>query len=356
MSLFGDLYWGRTTFDVVASRRRWFALSATLLVVSAGVFVFRGGFDLSVEFQGGTVVTIANPDGASVGEVRDRVNALGITGARVQVQESGGRTEIRVQTTRLDADREAALVVALAEVTGSDPAAISRQSVGPTFGRQIADAAVRALIVFLIVAALYMTWRLQWKMALVATVALLHDLLATAGIYAIVGLEVSPATVIAVLTVLGYSLYDTVILFDRVLESVKERGDRQTLTSIVNESFNGILMRSINTTLTTLLPIGSLLLVGSFLLGATTLRAFAVALFIGITIGTYSTLFVAGPLYAAWGEREARWQRVRLRLDRKAGTAAAVGAAPADTGTRSAGIPSAGTATPRPPRKRRKSR
>ncbi|MEX2323227.1 MAG: protein translocase subunit SecF [Acidimicrobiia bacterium] len=353
MSLFTDLYWGRTTFDVVASRRRWFALSAILLLVSAGVFALRGGFDLSVDFQGGTVVTIANPDGASVAEVRDRVNALGITGARVQ--ESGGGTEMRVQTTRLDADREQALVEALAGVTGSDPSDAGRQSVGPTFGRQIADAAIRALIVFLAVAALYMTWRLQWKMALVAIAALLHDLLATAGIYAIVGLEVSPATVIAVLTVLGYSLYDTVILFDRVLESVKERGDRQTLTSIVNESFNGILMRSINTTLTTLVPIVSLLLVGAFLLGATTLRAFAVALLIGIAIGTYSTLFVAGPLYAAWGEREDRWQRVRLRLDRKAGTTAPVRATPADAGDRPR-IPSTGTAIPRPPRKRRKSR
>jgi preprotein translocase subunit SecF len=253
------------------------------------------------------------------------------------------------------ADREQELVEAVAAVTGADPADAGRQSVGPTFGRQIADAAVRALIVFLAVATLYMTWRLQWKMALVAIVALLHDLLVTAGIYAIVGLEVSPATVIAVLTVLGYSLYDTVILFDRVLESVKERGDRQTLTSIVNESFNGILMRSINTTLTTLVPIVSLLVVGSFLLGATTLRAFAVALFIGIAIGTYSTLFIAGPLFAAWGEREDRWQRVRLRLDRKAGTVAPSGEAPTATGARP-GIPSTGTAAPRPPRKRRKSR
>lgn len=353
MSLFTDLYWGRTTFDVVASRRRWFALSAILLLISAGVFAIRGGFDLSVDFKGGTLVTIANPDGASVTEVRNRVEALGITGARVQ--ESGAGAEIRVQTTRLDADREQALVEAIAGVTGADPADAGRQSVGPTFGRQIADAAVRALIVFLGVAALYMTWRLQWKMAVVAIVALLHDLLVTAGIYAIVGLEVSPATVIAVLTVLGYSLYDTVILFDRVLESVKERGDRQTLTSIVNESFNGILMRSINTTLTTLVPIVSLLLVGSFLLGATTLRAFAVALLIGIAIGTYSTLFVAGPLYAAWGEREDRWKRVQLRLDRKAGTAAPAGTVPTGTDLRP-GIPSTGSAVPRPPRKRRKNR
>lgn len=352
MSLWRDLYWGRTTFDVVAARRRWFVISAILLLLSAGVFALRGGFDLSVDFQGGTVVTIANPDGATVAEVRQRVERLGITGARVQ--ESGGGTEIRVQTPRLAPDTEQELVEAIASVTGADPSDAGRQSVGPTFGRQIADAAVRALLVFLAVATLYMAWRLQWKMAVVATVALLHDLLVTAGIYAIVGLEVSPATVVAILTVLGYSLYDTVILFDRVLESVRERGDRQTLTSIVNESFNGILMRSINTTLTTLVPILSLLLVGSFLLGATTLRAFAVALLIGITVGTYSTLFVAGPLYAAWGEREDRWQRVRLRLERKAG-ATPVAATAGDSATRP-GMPASGSVAPRPPRKRRKSR
>jgi preprotein translocase subunit SecF len=356
VSVLRDLYRGTTAFDFVGSRRIWFTLSAGIVLLSLAAFGLRGGFDLSVDFQGGTLVEAENPRGASVAEVRDIVLALGITGARVQA--TGGGDGMRVQAAQLSPAAEQQLVESLAEVTGSDPEDASRQSVGPTFGRQITDSAIRALVVFLLVAAGYIAWRLEWKMALIALVALFHDLLFTGGVYALVGFEVSPATVIAILTILGYSLYDTVVVFDKVLENVRERGDRQTMSSIVNMSMNQVFMRSINTSLTSLLPIGSLLFVGSFLLGATTLREFALALFIGVAVGTYSSVFLAGPLLAVWKEREDHWQKVRRRVERKGGEVAFE--------TRSVFAPSvaeapeavvgSGGAAPRPPKKRRKKR
>ena len=207
----------------------------------------------------------------------------------------------------------------VAALAGVDPGEASRSSIGPTFGSSITESALRALIVFLIVVALYITWRMEWKMAVTALLALAHDLIFTAGIYALVGFEVTPATVIAILTILGYSLYDTVVVFDKMQENVKERGDRHTFASIVNMSMNQVLMRSINTSLVTLLPIGSLLFVGSYLLGATTLREFALALFIGVATGTYSSIFLAAPVLGAWKERDEQWIRVRRRLERRGG-------------------------------------
>jgi preprotein translocase subunit SecF len=192
-------------------------------------------------------------------------------------------------------------------------------------------------------------------MAIAALLALFHDLLFTAGIYSLIGFEVTPATVIAILTILGYSLYDTVVVFDKVIENVEERGERHTYAALVNMSMNQVLMRSINTSLTSLLPIGSLLFVGSLLLGATTLREFALALFIGVAVGTYSSLFLAAPFLAAWKEREEQWQRIRRRVVRKGGedeyAAKGVGI-PVDE---EAVSPVSG-AVARPPKKRRRRR
>jgi preprotein translocase subunit SecF len=205
--------------------------------------------------------------------------------------------------------------------------------------------------------AIYISIRLEWKMAFAGMLALAHDLVFTAGIYSLSGFEVSPSTVIAILTILGYSLYDTVVVFDKVLENIQERGERHTISAIVNMSMNQVFMRSINTSLTSLLPIGSLLFVGSFLLGATTLREFALALFIGVFVGTYSSIFVASPVLARWKEREERWQRVRRRVDRKGledefavthGKPVQVEAAEV--------IEQATGAAPRPPKKRRRKR
>jgi preprotein translocase subunit SecF len=296
-----------------------------------------------------------NPAGASVSDVRSAVEAEGFTGARVQL--TGGGAGIRVQTEQLAQADEDRLAEAVATVAGVDPSETSRTTVGPTFGAQITQAAIRALVIFLIVAAVFIWIRLEWEMALAALAALFHDLLITAGIYSAIGFQVTPATVIAILTILGYSLYDTVVVFDKVIENVEESGDKHTISGLVNMSMNQVLMRSINTSLTSLLPIGSLLFVGSFLLGATTLREFALALFIGVGLGTYSSIGVAAPLLAVWKEREEHWRHVRRRLARKGAVDdefAARERVPAAVEEQE--TPAATGAVPRAPRKRRKRR
>ena len=196
----------------------------------------------------------------------------------------------------------------------------------------------------------FIAWRFEWKMAVAALLALFHDLLITAGVYSLIGFEVTPATVIAVLTILGYSLYDTVVVFDKISENVHELGARHTFTEIANLSMSQVLMRSINTSLTSLLPVGSLLFVGSYLLGAATLREFALALFIGIAAGTYSSIFVATPFLAVWKETEPEWQRMQRRAVRRTGTVDGVASLEVAEETVDVG------AVARPPRQRKKRR
>ena len=356
MSLGSRLYHGETHYDFVGRRRWWFGLSAVMLVVSALALGLRG-LNLSVDFVGGSLIESDNPAGASVGEVRDALTGIGLGGAKVQL--TGGGAGVRVQTGELTPEAEDRMVAVVAGVIGIDDLdLISRQTVGPTFGRQVTEAAVRALIVFLVVVSLFMWWRLEWKMAAAAMVELGHDLVLTAGIYALIGFEVTPATIIAILTILGYSLYDTVVVFDKIKENVAERGERHTISAIVNMSVNQVMMRSINTSLTTLLPIGSLLFVGSLLLGAATLREFALGLFIGVATGTYSSILLGAEMVAIWKEREDHWQRIRRRLGRKGAedefAARILVAVPeAEAAAELAGFTGA---VPRPPKKRRRRR
>jgi preprotein translocase subunit SecF len=354
VSVLRNLYHGDTHFDFVGNRRRWFTISAVLLAISILALVFRG-LNLGVDFVGGSLIESENPAAASVGDVRNALEDVGLTNAKVQL--TGGGSRIRVQTGELTTEQEDEAAQAVADAAGVPLDEVSRTTVGPTFGAQITNAAIRALVIFLIVASLFIWIRLEWEMALAALAALFHDLLLTAGIYSLIGFEVSPATVIAILTILGYSLYDTVVVFDKVIENVEERGDKHTISGIVNMSMNQVLMRSINTSLTSLLPIGSLLFVGSFLLGATTLREFALALFIGVASGTYSSIFVASPLLAVGKEREEHWKQVRRRLARK-GQEEAVFSARERAATEESVAPVAerSTAVARPPRKRRKQR
>ena len=315
MSLIARLYRGETTFDFISQRKRWFVFSAALLVISLLSLVVRG-LDGSVDFTGGTIVEAENTTSVEIADVRDALAAIGQDGARVQLTGGGA---IIVQTESLSAADQDQLVATVAEVAGVSPNATNVDAVGPTFGDEVTRRAIQALVIFLIVVALFITWRFEWKMALAALAALFHDLLITAGIYSIVGFEVTPATVIAVLTILGYSLYDTVVVFDKITENVNDLSSRNTFSEIANLSMNQVLMRSINTSLTTLLPIGSLLFIGSYILGATTLREFALALFIGVAAGTYSSIFVATPLLAMWKETEPEWQRMQRRASRRMG-------------------------------------
>ncbi|MDH3517339.1 MAG: protein translocase subunit SecF, partial [Acidimicrobiia bacterium] len=249
-------------------------------------------------------------------ELREAIRATGIADPRIQLVNDGAA--VRIQTGALDQDAEDAMVDAISAVTGTNRIDASIEAVGPTFGALVARQALIALVVFLAAAALFITIRLQWKMAMAGLVALFHDLIITVGIYALTGFEVTPATVVAILTILGYSLYDTVVVFDKVREFEADLADVLPYEEIVNRSMNQVLVRSLATSLTSLLPVGSLLFVGAILLGAASLQEFALALFVGIGVGTYSSIFVAGPLLAKWRGGEAEWVEHRERLEKRA--------------------------------------
>ncbi|MDH3729779.1 MAG: protein translocase subunit SecF [Acidimicrobiia bacterium] len=359
MSLAGRLYRAETVFDFVGNRRRWFLLSSILVLLSLGSLAVRQ-LNLSVDFEGGTVVEVENPAGADVAAVNDALSGIGRQGDTVQL--IGGGTGIRVQTEDLTVEAEDRVIAAVAGVAGVEVNEASVESVGPTFGEEVARSALRALIVFIIVIALFISFRFEWRMAAAALAALVHDLVITAGVYSVVGFEVTPATVVAVLTILGYSLYDSVVVFDKVLEEIDYYGDERSIGDIVNLSMNLVLMRSINTSLTSLLPVGSLLFVGSYLLGAATLREFALALFVGIAAGTYSSIFVASPLLAVWKSKEEKWQRVDRKLARKASDEAdaAAATAAASRGERprveETGRGQSSGAIARPPKRRKRKR
>lgn len=353
MSVWRDLYRGETEFDFVRHRRRFFVISAIIVGVSLLSLLVRG-LDGSVDFTGGAIIEAPNHSREDVAGYRSELAGIGQEGARVQIRtEPDGTETVIVQTEALDVDQRDELVETVAQVSGDDPNDLSIESVGPTFGSEITRRAVEALIIFLLVVAAFITWRFEWKMAVAALTALFHDLIITAGVYSIIGFEVTPATVIAILTILGYSLYDTVVVFDKITENVHELGSRHTFTEIANLSMNQVLMRSLNTSLTSLLPIGSLLFVGSYLLGAATLREFALALFIGIAAGTYSSIFVATPLLTEWKEREPEWQRMQRRVARRSG---ATVLSDAEVATAMAAEDRATGATPRAPKQRGKRR
>ena len=366
MNVFTRIYRGQTNFDFVGSARRALVVSAVLVALSLLLLVVRP-LNLSIDFSGGTVIIVENQADASIEEIRGAMGEIGLSGARVQLT---GEGFIRVQTVALPPDSQDELIVSVAVVAGVNVNEVTVSAVGPTFGAEVTRRAVQALGVFLIVVSAFIAWRFEWKMAGAALVALFHDLVITGGIFALVGFTVSPATVIAILTIMGYSLYDTVVVFDKVDENVEIMQDRSTYTEIVNISMNQVLMRSINTSLTSLLPVGSLLLIGSFAFGAATLREFALALFIGIALGTYSSLFVAAPVLAIWKEREEDWTRARRRAERRGSGDDATAVATVTAGQLGATEPGAeepsidaqetgqktSGATPRAPKKRKKRR
>lgn len=356
MSRFTALSRGETTFDFVGLRKRWFTISMVLIVGALLALAVRQ-LNLGLEFQGGTLVQADNVAGLQVEDMRSVLDGIGISEARVQLIDDG--EQIRVQTAPLEIEDELTLIDTVVDATASDRLDASIESVGPSFGAQVARQALIALLVFLGVAALFITWRLQWKMAGAGLTALFHDLILTVGVYAVTGFEVTPATVVAILTILGYSLYDTVVVFDRVSELEAELQEDLTYTAIVNRAMNQVLVRSLATSFTSLLPIGSLLFVGGLILGAHSLQDFALALFVGIATGTYSSLFVAAPLLAAWKEQEPEWTDLRERLERRSveKAARAEGVAPSPVSKPAAPVaprpPGNTGAKPRPPKGRR---
>jgi preprotein translocase subunit SecF len=313
MSGLSRLIHGRTSLDFVGRRKQWYMISGILIVVSIAALGIRH-LNLGIEFEGGVSIEADNVNAVDLPTIRESVTGAGVENPVVQMLAGGSK--VRVRTPVLSGSEQENLRQAIAAVTGTSVDNLSVRSVGPSFGALLARQAVIALVVFIGAVALFITWRLEFKMALAALAALFHDLIITAGVYAITGFEVTSATVVALLTILGYSLYDTVVVFDQVSEAVADASRDETYIGVVNHSMNHVLVRSINTSLTSLLPVGSLLFVGSLILGAASLRDFALALFVGIASGTYSSIFVAGPLLAEW-KRDAPVGAEKRRAERQ---------------------------------------
>jgi preprotein translocase subunit SecF len=355
MSMLRRLYRGETNIDFRPLWKRSVVISAALVAISAALLLVRG-LNLSIDFEGGGVWVVPVSDSVTVADGRD---AVGLDEGRVQLIEDPDQgTFLRVQSGTADIDRSPEIVAALAELGEVSVDEVSVSTVGPTWGDQITSKAVRALVLFFIAVAAYLAWRLEWRMAIGALVAVVHDLVITAGVYSLFGFEVSPATVIALLTILGYSLYDTVVVYDKVLENVGTPvADGVSHTELINRSMNQVLMRSINTTITTVLPVLSMLVIGGVFLGGASLRDFALALFIGLILGTYSSIFVAAPVLAWLKEREPVDDETRRRQRRVAESFGDDDADELDDDLDSgdAAIVSAGV-TPRPRKNRRRKR
>ena len=257
MSAWSRLNRGETTVDFVGHRKRWFIISAVAIAIALASLGIRG-LNLGIEFVGGLTMQSPNPAGAEVEDVRDAMTEIGISDVTIQFLNDG--EAVRVTTPVVEDTTANAAADALADVTGSDRSEISIQAVGPSFGALVLQRALIALAVFLGAVVLFISWRLEFKMAIAGLAALGHDLLITVGVYSLTGFTVTPATVVAVLTILGYSLYDTVVVFDKVEELI-EIEEEMNITQIVNRAMNQVLARSLNTSLTSLLPVWSILFV-----------------------------------------------------------------------------------------------
>jgi preprotein translocase subunit SecF len=321
---FGRLYRGETTVDYYGKRKPAFIISGAFMVVTVVALVI-GGLNLGIDFKGG--VAWEAPASATFGEAQVRevleANDVETANAKIQVLSGTEGQRIRAQVgDQPDAVRQA-VQQALAEKAGVDVQDVSVARVSSSWGRSITEKAIRALLVFFLLVSLYIAWRFEWKMALAAIAAMAHDVLISVGIYAVLRFEVTPATVVAFLTILGYSLYDTVVVFDKVRENIDRfASSRISMGNIVNVSSNQVLARSLNTTLSSALPVVSLLVVGSIIMGATSLQEFAIALLVGMLTGTYSSIFVATPLYAVMKNREQKYAAVADQVAKGAEMAA----------------------------------
>jgi preprotein translocase subunit SecF len=365
------LYRGETRFDFVGRRRIWFGISALIIaagIVSLGV---HGGLNLGIEFKGGTEWTIAAP-GVTQTQAVDAMKGTGLIDPTVQLLGSGNKQTLTVQsdinrlsehqqeavsknvqkamhelthttaastaatTTSTTAATTTSTTSASGSTTTSGPTTttttnpansvpapskdtISITTVGPTWGSSITNDAIKALIIFFIVVAAYISIRFEPKMALAAFIAMIHDVLIAVGIYSIFNFQVTPDTVVAILTILGYSLYDTVVVFDRVRDNTRGIGSsgRLTYPQLINLSMNQTLARSINTSMVAILPVLAVLLIGAQFLGATTLQSYGLALFVGLLSGAYSSIFIASPVLCLMKEREPRWVDIANRLAKR---------------------------------------
>ena len=349
------LYDGENDYDILGRSRIWLAVSA-VVVVGSIISLATQGLNLGIDFEGGVVWEVEAPDDVSVTDVQDEVDDLVET---ANVQELTGD---RGRVVRIQAEAEATAVQVevserLAELTGTTIDDVNLTSIGPSWGEEITEKAMRALVIFLGLLTVYITIRFELRMALATIVALLHDIILTVGVYSIFQIPVTRATLIAVLTILGFSIYDGVVVFDRVNENTHlvSVSNRMTYRAMVNQSLNEVLMRTVNTTITAVLPVLCVVVIGSLALGATALQEFGLALLVGLLAGTYSSIFVASPLLVLAKEREPRYQDLDRRINEREQLASSrrrkVGASsPHDDGGDEDGGDTSATTSSRPPR------
>ncbi|MBG6059829.1 preprotein translocase subunit SecF [Cryobacterium sp. MP_M5] len=328
-SQFGnDLHTGKRSFNIVGRRKTWYTVAAVMILIALVVPQLRGGFVFGIEFTGGSEFVVSDVPKQDQAIAAKAVNS--VVPSAVPKVSNVSTTGIRVQTDQLSSEATRSVRNALADSYGVPADKVTASFIGPSWGADITGQALRGLIIFLVLAAIGMALYFRtWKMSLAAMVALLHDLVITSGFYGITGFEITPAAVIGFLTILGYSLYDTVVVFDKIRENTREDGpeSRRTFAESVNLAVNQTLVRSINTSIVAVLPVGSILFIGAFVLGAGTLRDISLALLIGIIAGAYSTIFIASPLYAQLRTREPdvrKRDKKALLVRAKAGSASKV--------------------------------
>lgn len=331
LTTFGnDLYTGKRSFNFVGGRRKWYSIVGLLVLLSVVVPLLTG-VNFSIEFRGGSQFQIAGVENATPEPATEAVASV-VPDATVHVTIVGG-DGVRVQTDQLEQAESREVTTALAEAYDVPESEVTSSFIGPSWGADVTRQALVGLAAFLLLAGIIMALYFRtWKMSAAAILALVADLIVTVGIYAAVGFEISPAATIGILTILSYSLYDTVVVFDKIRENTAEDGEesRRTFAESVNLAVNQTLVRSINTSVVAALPVAAILFIGAGVLGADTLRDISLALLIGILVGTWSTVFLAAPLYSQLREGEPAIrrhdQKVLKERERASATKADAGA------------------------------
>jgi preprotein translocase subunit SecF len=303
-----DLYSGQRSVDFVGRRWLWYGISAAIVLVAVGGLFFKG-INWGIEFTGGAeyrVTLVSGVDQETADQLREAVAASDIDAASAPVVSTSGSDSILIQTEPLTDDQSERIEAIILETSGASQDDLSQSEIGPSWGAEIAQRALLGLGVFLVLVVLFIwAYFRQWKMSAAALVALAHDVIITIGVYALSGFEVSPATVTGLLTILGFSLYDTVVVFDKVRENTADlRSTRQTYAEAANLAVNQTLVRSINTSIVALIPVGCILYAGAVQLGSGSMKDLALALFVGMAAGVYSSVFIATPLLAHLKSRE----------------------------------------------------
>jgi preprotein translocase subunit SecF len=314
MSKFSDLgnalYNGQRSVNFIGRRKYFYVVAVIMIALAVILPILRGGFNLGIDFRGGSEFRL---DGVSQTTQQTAIDAVHTVVPNSEpVVTAVGTSSLRVQTQELSDTNSEAVRVALAKAYNVDSSKVASSFIGANWGTDVTGKALNGLIVFIVLAAILMAIYFRTlKMSAAAMIALIHDLIITAGIYGALGFEVTPAAVIGFLTILGYSLYDTVVVFDKIRENTfeVEFSEAATFAERVNLAISQTLVRSINTSVVAVLPVAAILFIGATLLGAGTLRDISLALFIGIIIGTYSTIFIAAPIYSQFREKEPKYAK-----------------------------------------------